>query len=115
MISLRPPALVWLLIGSLAVFRLSWLVSRDYGLFHISDRLRKWVGRRAAGRPRSSPWFHLAELLHCPFCNGVWLAVPVALALFIWPSWWTDLVGIILALAGMQVIILLALKQWNNH
>jgi hypothetical protein len=58
----------------LACYRLARLISQDL----ITEFIRNWFGRQAAtGRPA---WQFLAELVHCPYCTGVWMAAVLALS-----------------------------------
>jgi Protein of unknown function (DUF1360) len=62
------------LINSLAVWRLSHLLSEENGPFDLSFKLRKAVGVGFFG-----------SLLNCFYCCSIWVAFPFAL--FLGNSW----------------------------
>ncbi len=93
--------LIRLVLAAFAVYRLAGLFALDVGPFGVFERMRAWAGRRAAGAPKYSAAWSLAEGLHCPYCLGVWLAVPVWL-LYRSKSRWGDFVLGVLGIAGMQ-------------
>jgi hypothetical protein len=72
----------WLIVGALAVWRISHLLSAETGPWQILDRLR----RRMSGM--------LAELVNCIYCTSVWIAAPFAFLigvswkerLLLWPA-----------------------------
>lgn len=89
-----PESLRWLL-AAFAVYRLARLVGVDT----LTGFVRDWAAKRAAGAlPYSRAWL-LAELLDCPYCLGVWLAIPV-MALALWPTSPGDLFLVWLGLTG---------------
>lgn len=57
----------WVLL-TLAVFRLTDLISIDT----ITEPLRNAIGRKSTS---SKAWRFLAELVHCQYCAGVWVAL----------------------------------------
>jgi hypothetical protein len=66
----------------LACYRVANLISKDV----ITEFFRAWLGRLASNR--NSFWMFVAELFHCPYCLGVWiaavLAIPVSRSLLEW-------------------------------
>lgn len=68
------------LIASLAVYRLSILITEDEGPYSIFQNLRKKAGGyelAANGEPETN----LGRGIICPLCVGVWLSIPFALYL----------------------------------
>ena len=59
--------LEWFLTGSLVVWRLTHLISKEDGPFDIVFKLRKKAGAGFFG-----------SLLDCFYCLSIWMAVPVA-------------------------------------
>lgn len=96
-----PDWLRWVL-AALACYRLAQLVAVDDGPFALCKRLRQALGRRA-GAEGSWRW-SLAELANCPYCLGVWFAVPCAWAC-LGPSGPTDAILAWLGLAGAQALM----------
>lgn len=52
----------------LATYRLARLISKDM----FFEGFRRWLGKNAASR--SLVWLFFAELFHCPYCLGIWIA-----------------------------------------
>jgi Protein of unknown function (DUF1360). len=93
------------LLAAFAVYRLAYMITLEDGPFGVFESVRLWFGKTAANHEpqhggRSLDWT-MAELFNCPHCIGVWLAILCAPAV-IWPSIVTDIILIILALAGLQ-------------
>lgn len=86
----------WLLLtlAILACYRLAMLVTQD----EIFRPARNYFGLHRWGWVRS--W--LGELVHCPYCFGVWAAAVLVLALYGW-NWATPLHW--LAIAGGQAFL----------
>lgn len=79
-------------------FRLAQLAAYDDGPMRLLLKVRTRLGCYVYGengRPRTS----LAQFLTCPFCLGVWLAIPCA-ALFLWPTLAGDLFLLWWGIAG---------------
>lgn len=90
----------WLRVGlaALAVYRLAALVAIDSLPFDLMLRIRDAAGvydRGADGRPTRE----FARLISCPYCIGLWLAIPAA-AVCIWPARWSDAVLLVLGISG---------------
>lgn len=84
----------WLLgiLAALAVYRLSQLIACDaiFTLFRIA------LGRKAA--KGKWYWKSLADLVHCPYCLGFWLALIATLFipysnLITFLLWWFGIAG----------------------
>lgn len=88
-----------LVLGILACHRLAQLVALDDGPLFVFKRLRAAAGRRAAAG--GIFWSSLAEGIHCPYCLGMWFAVPVA-ALVARITMGGDLILLWLGIAGGQ-------------
>ena len=74
--------LTWLLVWSLAVFRVTHLLVVDDGPFGIFRRIREWVGVfRENGTVVVTREWLWSGLLSCHWCLSVWLALPSAM----WP------------------------------
>jgi hypothetical protein len=94
------------ILAALAVYRVA-MFTREDGPGAIFLSLRSWLGKRAAkvtfktGFEFHGFWWTLAEVSNCAHCAGVWLAILFAPAV-LWPNKITDIIIIILALAGLQ-------------
>lgn len=66
------PALVLLIF---ATYRLSLLITWERSPYALGERLRAWVGVRARGSAPKQFWYELGELVNCPYCMGVWVAL----------------------------------------
>ena len=68
----------WLMLGVLAVWRLTHLLNAEDGPWETVVHLRLWLGTGFWG-----------SLLDCFYCLSLWLALPFALA--IGEGWWERL------------------------
>lgn len=93
--------MIRLVVAGLAVYRLSELITIDYGPFHIFERMRDKLGRMAAANHNKGLWYQMAELLHCKYCTGIWLASAACFFVFI-PCVASDIVLTAFAIAGIQ-------------
>ncbi len=59
--------ITWLILGILAVWRVTHMLSAENGPFDIFARLRSWLGEGALG-----------NLMDCFLCLSVWVAAPAA-------------------------------------
>lgn len=90
----------WLnfLLLSLACYRLVNLIVRDEGPFSVFHRFRILTGvydYDKQGRPQSA----IGRLVSCPYCLGVWVAIPLAV-IGNGLEWYTLVYW--LAIAGLQ-------------
>ena len=92
------------LLAALALYRVAMMLTLDDGPFGVFDRMRLWLGKRAADRDSHGLRWTMAEISNCPHCVGVWLALLFA-PMVIWPNKITDIIIIILALSGMQSLM----------
>lgn len=81
----------WLAVDAACVYRLAILITKDT----ITDRLRLWVGRHGwnpdlTQRPGrvAACWRWLFELITCPWCVGLWIAVGVVALTRFAPGVW---------------------------
>lgn len=93
------------LLISLAIFRLVRLFTYDL----ITKFIREWF----EGSPVGSFMATLGELLHCPWCTGLWFSAFVVFFYFATPFAWPII--LILALAGVAsfIQILSNLAGWS--
>jgi hypothetical protein len=80
-------------------YRLAQLFVFDEGPFSVFDRLRRMAGAYdydSQGRVKTN----LGRLMKCPYCLGVWFALPLGIWAggIQWYIWW-------LAIAGGQVFL----------
>ena len=61
-----------LLLFIFAVYRLAQLITLD----EISEPMRTHLAKRA-NKNKLNNW--MAILVHCPYCVGIWLSIPVAI------------------------------------
>lgn len=93
-----------------ATWRLSHMVSTEFGPGHIFPKLWLLVGARPdmTGLHWSGNTF-LGELILCPLCLSVWLAGILLAATVLWPPFiW---VVVVLALSGVSSFLELWLKR----
>lgn len=78
----------------------------------ISIPVRTWIARQ---RKRSAFWVWLHDLVNCPFCTSVWMAL-VATAIYR-PSltrhlWWPlDYLVTALAISGWSMLVVLVIRR----
>lgn len=100
--SLSDPTLR-VLVGVLACYRLTQLVTIDDGPFDMFKRLRIVAGVYDRG-PKGQPQRMLGKLYGCPWCMGVWVAVVITY--FVLNSFLvSDILMLILAIAGGQAYL----------
>lgn len=87
-----------ILLAVLACYRLTTLVVYDTGPFRVFKRFRAWLGTHDNAFIRE----HGGELVHCPYCVGLWMAIVAAL-LTMWPVAYPAL--LVLGIAGGQALI----------
>lgn len=94
--------LVKFLLATLACYRVVQLVVFDDGPFRLMDRIRVGVGCYEYGED-SQPQTILGRLLSCPYCVGMWMAIPLAFIVAERMSWEIGLWW--LAVAGGQAFL----------
>jgi len=88
--------LMTFVLASLAVYRLSRMLSDEEGPFSVFTKLR--------GIPKPETW--IGRGLACIMCLSVWIALPIALWIDPTLNWWLTW----LALSGVTVII----RKWET-
>jgi len=88
--------IVGFILIALGIHRVSELITYDT----ILDPIRKWIGRHAV---KPNLWRILADWIHCPYCNSVWLAFGGTF--FLVPATIRDFVIYWLALSGLAAIL----------
>jgi len=94
-----PESVRWVL-AALATYRLAELVAFDDGPLGVFRRIRCWAGCHPSDAIREN----LGELVHCPYCLGVWFGLFCAL-LALWPTLGGDLILAVFGLAGVQSVL----------
>lgn len=97
------PSIVRWLLAALSCYRLAQLVALDDGPGDVLLHLRERAGAYqygSDGRPARS----IGRLVACPFCLGMWAALPCA-ALALWPSAVGDAILAVFGIAGAQAAI----------
>jgi hypothetical protein len=93
-----------LILAAFSLYRLARLVAIDDGPVWIMLRLRSWIDNKAYEREKAgakrSGWRSFHDGVTCPYCVGLWLAVPTGLLLHFDLA--PDLVWLVLGLAGVQ-------------
>lgn len=75
------PSWLSFIIYSLAVFRLSLMLSEDSGPWRLLTKFRSWLKREE----KKSPQLKKSDVAHgveCLRCNGIWFAILIALWAF---------------------------------
>lgn len=101
--TLEPLLLIRLLLVILTVHRLAQFLSYDEGPLHLAQLVRIALGAydlAQTGQPRSA----LGRLILCPYCLGVWLAIP-SVVIVLRPSLPTDVLLLWLGIAGAQSVL----------
>ena len=71
--------LEYLLIASLAVYRITLLVNKEAGPFDILGRFRTWAGVTYDQYSNPVSNGELSAAILCPYCLSVWVAIGVTL------------------------------------
>jgi Flp pilus assembly protein TadB len=84
----------------MAVYRVSYLVTKEHGPFDVFKGIRD-VLKRVANRAQATGRLAglavtVTELFHCPLCFGVWLSLIAAALLFrdMWLLAWLTIAGV---------------------
>ena len=86
--------LYWLLLGTLAVWRITHLFSEEDGPWDVFARLRRVAGR----------------ILACFYCLSLWVALPLALML---GNGWKERLLLLPALSASGIFLELLLRRWQ--
>jgi hypothetical protein len=81
----------WLIIGTLAVWRVTHLVVAEDGPWHAFARLRRRAGEGVFG-----------QLLDCFYCSSLWIAAPAA---WLIGGGWRERAFLWLALSGGAILL----------
>jgi len=81
----------------------SW-IGMQHSAEQSGESLDRWLERHNERGPSGFRWW-LARLIRCPWCLGVWVALPVWAAWLTWPS---GTLGAMTPLAIMSVVGLVA-------
>jgi hypothetical protein len=79
------------IVGTLAVWRLTYLLAAEDGPFYLLARLRRRLG--------SGSW---GGLMDCFYCLSIWIAIPFAIWL---GGLWIERLIICLALSGAAILV----------
>lgn len=94
--------LLALVLLALATFRVSMLITKEDGPFHIFRNLRVYYGRQASKQDTYTPIREfIAELLSCPYCLSIYTAV------FLYIMFYVSIIPIfVLAIWGLATLFL---------
>lgn len=104
------PSWLSFVIYSLAVFRLSLMLSEDSGPWRLITKFRSWLKREE----KKSPQLKKSDVAHgveCLRCNGIWFAALVTAFIYLrerlidWVAIAGDSVLVCMALSGMAIIL----------
>jgi len=90
-----------LILAVLACYRISQLIVYDDGFLYTSKMLREFVGKRAAYSKIAK---HFADLINCPYCVGIWIAMFLVILVFA-PTFIGNLILLIFGIAGGQAFL----------
>lgn len=93
---------VRLILAVLTCYRLAQLIPLDDGPMFVFRDLRKELNSIASRGGKFQE--NIAEFFSCPFCMGIWYAIPCALA-YLWPSNITDIILLVIGIAGGQAFL----------
>ena len=79
---LKADSLLFLILSILATYRIAEFIVYDDAPFGLMDRVRLYLGRKAGASSKYGVWWSLAELIHCPYCMGLWISLVVAIIFF---------------------------------
>ncbi len=65
-------SLINLVLYGLAVYRISWMVTKEQGFLDGFYVFRHWLATKAVNGNRLM--ITIAEMFHCPYCLSVWLS-----------------------------------------
>lgn len=99
----------WLLVllTLLAVARLTRLVTDDV----IARPFRGWVIRHRPAPAGDGPEDWLVYLIHCRWCASIWVSIPVAALVYLWPHVWGVQIGLLGLSASLAAALLAGLER----
>jgi len=97
--------IVYLVIFILATYRLSHMLTYDYGPYEIISKFRHWIGVKYDERSIPYGTNEFSKGAICQYCNSVWFGVMITL-LYLWLGHTAIWLCLPLALSGITVLIL---------
>jgi NADH:ubiquinone oxidoreductase subunit H len=96
---------IYLILGSLAAFRLAELLIVDSGPFDSLARFRGWLYQEQVILPNKNRILSaISPTFQCVHCLGMWICVPLTLAYYI-HNFYLDAFILYLAMCGLQSIL----------
>lgn len=93
-----------LLLATFSLYRLAQLIAIDDGPMFVFEKIRSYIAGRAYLKEQFnhhySGWQSLNDGIRCPYCVGLWLAIPIGILVHY--NLIPDLAWLILGIAGMQ-------------
>lgn len=77
------PAWLWVLLAMFAVYRLARFLVYDEGPLGIGKKFRELMGAYDLDENTGEPRTELGRAAACPYCLGMWLAIPAAAAVLL--------------------------------
>ena len=74
-----------LLILSLATWRITSLLTNEYGPWHVLESMRRWVGVSYDENLQRVGFNVVADALTCVWCTSVWVGLVVGILYGLWP------------------------------
>ena len=93
-----------LLILSLAVWRITSLLTNEYGPWHVLESMRRWVGVSYDENLQRTGSNVVAEALTCMWCTSVWIGLIVGILYGLWPVV-TIMVAVPFAVMGGALVV----------
>ena len=78
---MHPNELLLAILGVFFTFRVAQFIAYDDAPFALMKKARQYCGKKAAGSKEHGFWWSLAELINCPYCNGIWIALVITLTI----------------------------------
>lgn len=102
---------IWLrvILAILATYRVTQFIIQDDGPFDWVYILRDKLGRYDLGDD-NLPKTGIGRFIACYHCIAKWLAIPAGLAV-LFPAIWSDIILVILGVAGAATILELRFKR----
>ena len=76
---LKADNILFIAMSILATYRLAQFIAYDDAPFGLMYKARNYFGRKAANSKNYGFWWSIAEMINCPFCLGLWIALLIAL------------------------------------
>ncbi len=76
------PDILTVFIAIFATYRVAQFITYDNAPFNLMDKFRCYLGKKATSAEKYGFWWSMAELVNCPFCNGLWISLLFTLILF---------------------------------